>query len=213
MHGSSAEEVAMTATANTSCFLTSVGGKFTGVGDMVQISKHEGTWYLSGVSTSGQLFGNALCVNDLVAGPDIFWQPGEAPRNLGTTAGRTCFLTAVWGNLDANGKEIRTRIEGNSWILDGNGAGGRARCVDRPSFSPMSLTPGGSAVFPFTASKSPSSPAFCALTRVSGRYRGGNARIYNYHNNDLNLQYDWRLNGILNPSSGNQPTASGRCIN
>jgi hypothetical protein len=131
----------------------------------------------------------------------------------GSTINRTCFLTAVWGNLSGSGKEVRTRIENGDWVFDGTADGGRARCIQRSSFSPIDVVPGENVGFPNTSQSSPTGPKMCALTRVSGLFRGGSMLVSMHHNNDLAVPYNWWITAFRNPFPWtSHPRGSGRCI-
>lgn len=208
--------IQMTPTATSACFLTGIAGTFAHHDDRAEVVAFSGFWTLKGNAPSGNVQAYAFCANGLTPEAERSWEGGNAV-DLGAEAGRTCFLTSVWGNLAANGENVRTFRLNGRWWLGGNSAGGKARCITRGGFSSISISAGNGTVFPNTGQTSPSSPAMCALGRVSGRFRGGAVRVYNYHSNDIGTPYEWRLTSWLNSASDflnweHQPVGSGMCF-
>jgi hypothetical protein len=155
----------MTATSNSTCFLTGAYSRFEHWGDRVEIVKNNlvspEVWQLRKFSSKGAPGGQAYCASGVTpfwpsgsSGPQgvspdmhgrISWDAtiNNAPIDLGTATSRTCFLTAVWGNYKATGEEVRTQIVGGRWQIMGNSAAGAATCVQRNSSFPKDLPASG----------------------------------------------------------------------
>ncbi len=208
-------EASMTPRASSVCFLSYVGGTFASDSDRVEIFSQDGILTLSGSETGGSKRAGAFCVTGSPFDVDtgIYWQVGQPAKNLGSATNRTCFLTTVWGNLNGNGKEVRTRIENGNWLLDGTAGGGRARCIQTSNFSAIDVVPGQNVGFLNTNQSSPTGPKMCALTRVSGMFRGGSMLVSIHNRNDLTFPWNWWITASRNSSSWSaHPSGSGRCI-
>ncbi len=213
-------DVSMTPAATSTCFLTSVGGRFSQLNDRIEIVNVGGIWKLRGSAPSGLLQGRAFCVTGVVplvlpsGAFEETWQNDPSPKNLGSVFDRSCFLTAVFGDLAANGEEIRTRELGTGWVLDGHSAAGKARCIPKLEFSPISVSFGGGSEIPGTDQGFTNGPTMCALTRASGRFRGGSVKVFSFHQS-ANV-WDWRINATTNPISDiqvlHQPAGSAACF-
>jgi len=194
------------------CFLTGVKGKFEGPGESVHAYTNNGSWYLGGGSYQADVGGWARCVavgDSSWFTQEYTWQQGQASVDLGSTTGRTCFLTRVSGKFLGIGETVRIFMDNNHWYLGGNsgqyGVTASARCVYSDYNSPdeVSWSPGQPAQY-----VSPYSGRACFLTRMAGNFRGGaeSVRVSDAYYNVP--QAYWYLGG----TGQTELAASTRCI-
>jgi hypothetical protein len=164
----------------TSCYLTSVWGKFASFSDMVQISWNGVSFFLGGSHGSGTPSADAFCQSS----PGVFsgsWRGGQStsPVLLGSAQTRSCFLTSLSGNFNSASAEIRLQVVNGQWQLDGTGAvAASAICVNSTPFPSQTYTastgafpvlPGSNGgTLPGALNTSPTGPYFCGLTGVKG---------------------------------------------
>lgn len=114
-------------TAGKVCFLTAVGGKFEGGGEVVQVYQSNGRWYLSAQSnqnhnaSQNNLIGRARCVNNSawISGP-YNWQQGQPPVTMASVSDWICGLTRIAGKFEGGGENVEVWATGGAWTLGGN---------------------------------------------------------------------------------------------
>lgn len=155
------------------CFLTRVGGKFTGSTEAVYIYQANGGWYLGGQSSQAGLKARARCVTNAVGDSyEHTWNQGATPKSMGAVnADRACFLTRVSGKFAGGTERVEIFTSAGSWYLGGAslqvGVSARARCISAP--------PGGIAykwaglIAPSTI-LTPSVGYACFLAGMAGRF-------------------------------------------
>lgn len=175
------EPTPMGPTSDRFCFLNRVRGRFDNNGDAVQVSMRGGHWYLGGRSHVDATRAMSRC-STLPAGTSLSgeyeWTAGQRfPKNLGSAAGRVCFLTGVGGRFDDAGDWVRVYVNGGSWYLFGSAGSARARCVPVGSYSAEYSweQPQGR-----DTSMGSTSGRTCALTSVGGRFDGLNDYVEIY---------------------------------
>lgn len=189
IHGNSS--VTLPAYNNNICFLSGISGIFKSSQDGVSVQTSQGgNWILGGTRGTGNPGGNAYCISGVPAGTPSHpwawytWTSGQAAVDMGTTSGRTCFLTAVKGNFTGTSDLVRTRRSNGTWYLDGdaasasNGITASAVCVPKladDSFT-WSTTYGQRTALPLNSlgqhyvMSANNGPTACFLTEVRGRF-------------------------------------------
>jgi len=210
--------VRMTVKASSTCFLSTVGGHFTGSSSRVEIVPMVDAgveyWYLtgSGISTTASAF--CALSTPVVPGTEKFTDTGATVELMGSTTGHTCMLTGVWGNIgefSETAESIAAQTIGGKWLLSGFSAGGAAKCIAKSATSATNLPNGGATTavtLPESANNSSTGPTLCALFRVSGKLRGGFVQAFN---RKLTVPgWDWAARTGANPSGGT-PSGSAGC--
>jgi hypothetical protein len=169
------------------CFLTGVGGAFTG-GQNTYIGISNGYWVLTGSGASAR----AACYNwsTLSANGNQIWQSGfyNAAGGGGFTSpvqmyntDAFCSLQGVGGAFNGGGESMWTSFGSTNWSLlaqsqSPNTYGWGSCFAAQPGkiVSPISAwVPQGSA----NRLLAPAGSYVCALTSVSGRFRGGGEHV------------------------------------
>jgi hypothetical protein len=158
------------------CFLNKMTGDFGNASNTIITSTLFGRWFVGGNATWPGVGAHARCVSVPGAssyGQEYSWVQGNPAVNLGTAAGRVCFLTEMQGLFGGGGEHVETYVSAGNWYLGGGsmqwGVGAKARCISVPSYSGTYSWYQG--MGPVRMDSSDTTRA-CVLTRVTGRFGG-----------------------------------------
>jgi hypothetical protein len=182
--------VPMTPVASSVCFLTGISGSFDNANGWLsavgtgELGGGTTNWYL-GSNPQGDRKAFARCLLGVSpsqrTGPHT-WDQGDAALDIGSSSNRICLLTAVQGKYNGNGEQARVRISDGRWILDGTSGTSenymitsQAYCVLGVSSTERSgeysvIAPAGGSTSVTTEYEYAEDSAFCALTRVQGKF-------------------------------------------
>lgn len=210
---------------NNICFLAGISGVFKSAQDGVTVGINQGgNWQLSGTRGTGNPGAYAYCIVGVPAGTPSHpwawytWTSGQAAVNMGTTTGRTCFLTAVKGNFTGTSDLVRTRRSNGTWLLDGgaasaaNGITASAVCVPKSADDSYTWTStqGSQTALPLISGthyvmSANNGPAACFLTEVRGRFdtqAGATPPVAHAWIDPVNVSaWVWYLSGSSSDSS------------
>jgi hypothetical protein len=173
-----ADATSLGPTADRVCFFNRIRGNFASSGSNLDIFATGGSWYLKG---GGDTRGTARCAalaGNVFSG-EYSWKAGQQlPTNMGTTAGRVCFLVRVSGSFDSGADWARVYASGGSWFLFGDSrkgdGGAQARCVTVSSYTgeySWSSSKGYDTYMGTTSGR------VCALTYMAGAFNSVNDYI------------------------------------
>lgn len=164
----------MKPTTGWTCFLGQVWGRYAGSNDKLEVvGVSPGVFVLQGTQGNGSLGGTSFCVESPQTSAGS-WSAGSNPTDLGSSNGRTCFLSRVQGNFGSYARYVRTRVSNGRWVLDGAGSGvsASARCVNRNSVA-AGIASGNTV--PLVTNFQSSTQYACGLQRIRGPYAQDNA--------------------------------------
>ncbi len=171
-------------TSNRVCFFTRIQGTFNSGADSVHVFSSGGSWYVGGSGSTSASAGCADRASTTSISGEYAWNAGQSlPTNLGSTAGRVCFLTRVGGAFNSGADWVHVYVSGGSWFLFGSSQAGngyaRARCITESSYN------GGyawSQSQTYPTHMGATSGRSCALTRMAGQFDSGSEVIRIYSN-------------------------------
>ncbi len=170
-------------TSDRFCFFNRIRGRFDSSGDYVHIFAAGGSWYVGGGGDTRAIARCAPRPSGSTLSGEYSWTAGQQlPTNMGTAAGRVCFLTRVSGDFDSSADWVRVYVSGGSWFLFGSSykqsGGARARCITVPSYSgEYSWSQSQS----YDTHMGTTSGRVCALTYMGGQFNSLNEFIDIYH--------------------------------
>lgn len=171
--------VDMGAVQGRACLLTGVGGKFNGVGDVVQIVSQGGRWLLTGsvdpAGTNNFVEARAACVAASTVTGEVSIQALPSARggvDLESPTTHACFFTRIAGNFRTGSENVQLGTTTGVWRLGGSaqqaaGVSASARCMPVQPLSENFLLAFG-ATSPLTLD--PTLNGVCYLARASGEF-------------------------------------------
>jgi len=197
----------------TTCFLTSVGGRFAGTGEWVQVSIESGSWVLRGSTGQGtDLFATASCIGVERSSSGTWTSSGArfpAPR-VKLQHGGSCFATVVQGQFISTSDSLLTSQDSNGdWWVGGASSqiGNRitATCINDPSITQLSTTTTWAAA-PWSTRLigDPSRIRLCYLQGIRGPFFSPNESVTLTHGP---TSYYWYMSGAS--SVGNIGSTAG----
>ncbi|MGK3962792.1 hypothetical protein WMF38_01205 [Sorangium sp. So ce118] len=130
---------AMGSASGRTCYLSMLQGDFESGDEWVHAYISDGTWYLGGNNTHGNVRAAATCVSTTAGRTSEFsWSQGGSNVDLGSAvdsagAPRACFLTRFGGDFDSLSESVSISLAGGNWWLGGSssrtGVHARARCI------------------------------------------------------------------------------------
>ncbi|MFO0795765.1 MAG: hypothetical protein U0586_17070 [Candidatus Brocadiaceae bacterium] len=182
------DPVRMLRSYNSVCFLTAMGGKFEGSGEVIRIAEYSNEWNLEGgASKQKDVAASARCIVGLYSAPlevsGVFnWhQANNAPTRMMPIADNICFLTEISGRFHGAGEAVQIVWDDGYWWLTGRSrqkdVRANAICIKRGgrSVSDEYIWHQGE---PYKELEN----SVCFLTSVSGKFNGSGEWVtVDYH--------------------------------